>query len=177
MPDAEQQRSRVEGSKAVLLVPSPSDALPFTDYMSLIGWSSVLWIVGYAPFIPTSPLQFLTYAPLVFGFWLGFRKSGTPWGTYALSGVAVGFLTVVLVCILGLPIQGGALFSLESLLYFFPTFLIVPALVFWTGTLLGHFVKQRALAPLSAMHGVEPEAEGTTTIKPDRTEPLRGWDE
>ena len=107
MPDAEQQRSRVEGSKAVLLVPSPSDALPFTDYMSLIGWSSVLWIVGYAPFIPTSPLQFLTYAPLVFGFWLGFRKSGTPWGTYALSGVAVGFLTVVLVCILGLPIQGG----------------------------------------------------------------------
>jgi len=89
MPDAEQQRSRVEGPKAVLLVPSPSDALPFTHYMSLIVWSSLLWIVGYAPFLPTSPLEFLTYTPLVLGFWLGFRKSGRPWGTYALSGVAV----------------------------------------------------------------------------------------
>jgi len=177
MPDAEQQRSRVEGPKALLLVPSPSDALPFTHYMSLVVWSSLLWIVGYAPFLPTSPLEFLTYTPLVLGFWLGFRKSGRPWGTYALSGVAVGFLTVVLVYILALLIEGGDLFSLESLLYLFPTFFIVPALLFWSGTLLGNFVKQRALAPLSAMHGAEPEAEGTPTTKPDRTEPLRGWDE
>jgi hypothetical protein len=163
LPD--EQRSQVEQAKeakAMLLVPSPSDTLPFERYVSWVFWSSALWLLGVAPFIPIAPLGFLRYAPLVFGFWLGFRKRGKPWGTYVLSGIAVGLLALVGVYVaaqllLRVP---DDFFSTVVLSSDFAEYFIELVAMFWVGTLLGNFIKQRALgAQATASWQVEQERE------------------
>jgi hypothetical protein len=156
----DEQRSQVEGAKAVLLVPASSD-VPFRRYGLWVFWASVLWLLGVAPFIPIEPLGFLRYAPLVFGFWLGFRKRGKPWGTYVLSGVAVGLLALV-----GVYIVAGLLFGVLDDFFstvvlsseFAESFIELVAM-FWAGTLVGNFVKQRALGAQTTAWQIEQERE------------------
>ena len=73
---SDDQRSQVEGAKAVLLVPAPSD-VPFRRYGLWVFWASVLSLLGVAPFIPITPLGFLRYAPLVLDFGLGLESAGS----------------------------------------------------------------------------------------------------
>ena len=156
----DEPRSQVEGAKAVLLVPAPSD-VPFRRYGLWVFWASVLWVFGVAPFIPITPLGFLKYAPLVFGFWLGFRKRGKPWGTYVLSGVAVGLLALVWVFIaagLLFPVPVG-FFSTVVLSSEFAESFIELVAMFWAGTLVGNFVKQRALGAQTTAWQIEQERE------------------
>jgi len=158
---SDEQRSQVEGAKAVLLVPATSD-VPFRRYGLWVFLASVLSLLGIAPFIPITPLGFLRYAPLVFGFWLGFRKRGKLWGTYVLSGVAVGLLALVEVYILAWLLFGGPddFFSTMVLSSDFAEYFIELVVMFWAGTLLGNFIKQRALgAQTTTAWQIEQERE------------------
>ena len=133
-----------EASRAndgAIVLPAPISKLSLRWYAACVTIAAVLYWVGTWPYaLPTFFTSVFVYAPLPVGAWLGLRRQGSPYGTYAFCGVLVGVLALV-----GVLLEGW-LYEFENpdWTYLIITYVIGPALLFVAGTLFGDVLKHRA---------------------------------
>jgi hypothetical protein len=84
------------------------------------------------------------YVPAAFGFWLGIKRRGNPYGVYTLTGGLVGLVTLSGILVeLSLAKEGFLPADLQWA-YVIPAYFVGPTLLFGAGTLFGNVVKRRA---------------------------------
>lgn len=140
--------------------------------MSAVLWSYVLWFLGTNPFLPPVTTGFLIYAPLLFGFWIGFRRSGSPWGTYALNSFFVGLLGATTVGVFEWAYPEGQPEQILTVVGFLLLILVGfvgPFLLFFSGTLLGTFVKRQVLGQHPARFKGDSGSDDMPPSRADRT--------
>jgi hypothetical protein len=142
--DSAVEQVRREGGIANLL-PRPTEKLPFLSYAVSVLASAFCFFV-YTWGTP-APLALLSFAPTPFGFWLGVKRRGNPYGIYVVTSVSVGLLNVAFV--VGEELVAGRISKLWRTLpeVWLPNLLwwgLTPTLLFLAGALLGDVVKRRA---------------------------------
>lgn len=138
--------------------------------------SFVLWFLGTAPLPTLIATGFLSYAPLLFGFWIGFRRSGSPWSIFALNSTFVGGLAAATVYAAELVSPDGQpeqVFTAVGFLYLIVEGFAGPFLLFFSGTLLGTFVQRQILRPYPAR--ANEGDPGSDDVSPNRADRMPAY--
>lgn len=151
------------GGSVAHFLPTPADQLPGVTYVLLVLGSAILYLIGT---FPMAPVALVTYAPVLFGAWLGIKRRGRPYRIYILAGISVGLLVASFIVTEIVGAEDVQFFRNNpqqvpmNILFWF----VSPSLLFTSGALFGDVIKRRAWA----------QSYSEPTAHLDTTQPAEG---